>query len=93
MFKLEKENFYKAKKELKDKIVAYLNSLDEEIEICVNVDGEETVFVKIGDKVLENEAGFEFHYELFAVEELIEVLEEIEKYHQKGGKDENNKGN
>lgn len=82
-FTKELNAFYKAKSDLRTKIINYLDSLDEDIAICVTLDnGEELVFVKISNQVLEQEDGFECDYRYFATEELIEVLEEILKYHE-----------
>ena len=81
-FTNELNAFYKAKSELKTKLINYLDNLDEEIEILVTLGEEEICFTKISNELLETEDGFDADYRFFAVEELIEVVEEIIKYHQ-----------
>lgn len=86
-FTKELNDFYSAKSKLRTKIIEYLDNLNEEIEICVNIDSEELVFVKISNQVLEQEDGFECDYRYLPTEELIEILEEIIKYHQEQKED------
>lgn len=80
-FTKELNAFYKAKAELKTKIINYLDSLDEDIDICITLDCEETFFIKISGQQLESKIGFKADYRGFTTEELIDVLEEIVKYH------------
>lgn len=80
-FTKELNAFYKAKADLKKKIVEYFDTLDEEVEFYATVEKEEMRFVKISNQTLEEENGFEFDYRYLSVEELIDLLEGIIRFH------------
>lgn len=80
-FTKELNAFYKAKSDLKKKIVEYFDTLDENVEFYATVEKEEMRFVKISNQTLETENGFEFDYRYLSVEELIDLLEGIIRFH------------
>lgn len=80
MFEKELDAYYKAKKELRKKIIEYFDTLNEEIDICILIDEEELYFKEISNQVIIGKGGVEFDYSEFKTEVLIDILDGIIKY-------------